>query len=465
MAQQALTEDEGEALVVGALPDIQRLVVSAYAHLPWARYLLLRVTDDGTPDIGDTRTWLASLIPRLSTAAVKDESLAVNVAVTAEGLAIIGISESTMATFSRAFRQGMTSEYRSRLLGDTGASAPDQWAWGRPGATPHFLLAIYAPTAEALVAASDVLTDEAAHAGVAVSHSIDSMLLPNGMEHFGFTDGVSQPVLAGTAWAQRTLAPKWESVQPGEFLFGHRDELGYVSEGPAAGDTDLGINGSYLVLRQLDQHVERFRSWLNAAAEVRGADPADVAAELIGRRNDGRSLAIGAPISGGPDRLNDFGYDQDKTGLGCPLGAHVRRANPRNSTPKPSADAEETQRLSSNRHRILRRGRPYGPTDDTRTNDEPRGLVFIALNAEIERQFEFVQHTWLNNSTFAGLCGEIDPITAEQPEGPDGGSFTVPSRPVRARFNGLPSFTTTRGGAYFFLPGLRALELIATGVV
>ena len=185
----------------------------------------------------------------------------------------------------------------------------------------------------------------------------------------------------------------------------------------------------------------------------------------MGRRRDGRSLALGAPASTDPDTLNDFGYEQDKGGLGCPLGAHVRRANPRNSTAKASRGAEETARLSANRHRILRRGRPYGPDDTNRTADEPRGLVFIALNADLERQFEFVQHTWLNNPTFAGLGDEIDPITAEQPvtaEGP-AGNFTVQAQPVRERLTGLPSFTTTRGGAYFFLPGVRALGHLAAG--
>lgn len=467
MAQQTLTEGQGDVQIASALDDVQRLVVSAYAHLPWARYVLLRV-DDAATDVSAIRSWLGTLVPQLSSAALKPDGAALNLALSAEGLTRIGVTDATMATFPRAFRQGMAGEYRSRLLGDTGASSPESWAWGGPGRTPHFLVAVYALTDTALVEAADPLVEDAGRVGVHVSSTpIDSLLLPYGVEHFGFTDGVSQPVLAGTEWAQRTTAPKWESVAPGEFVLGHRDESGFVAEGPKASGVGVGLNGSYLVMRQLEQHVEAFRDYVKDAADALDADPDDVGAELVGRRKDGRSLATGAPTTPDPDTLNNFGYDKDKEGLGCPLGAHVRRANPRNSTPKNDPGAEETARLSANRHRILRRGRPYGAMDDSRQGGEPRGLVFICLNADLERQFEFVQHTWLNNPTFAGLSGELDPITAEQPGGDaaPGGSFTVPARPVRDRLRGLPSFTTTRGGAYFFLPGLRGLAHIASGRV
>jgi Dyp-type peroxidase family len=461
VAQQALTEQQSDTRITGALQDVQRLVVSAYAHLPWARYLLFRV-DDGATDPSAVRSWLGSFEPRVTTAAEKPSGLAINVALTAEGLARIGVRNQTMATFPRALRHGMADEYRSRFLGDTGASSPEHWAWGGPSSTPHLLLAVYALEAQDLADAAGGLVAEAGRAGVNVAYSIDSLALPNAIEHFGFTDGISQPVLAGTEWAQRTGAPKWEAIAPGEFVLGHRDESGLVSDGPMAGDVNLGLNGSYLVMRQLEQHVELFRSYVDTAATARGSHPDDVGAELVGRKRDGRSLACGAPVSGD---LNDFGYEQDQDGLGCPLGAHVRRANPRNTTPNPGADAEEKARRSVNRHRIIRRGRPYGPADQSRKGNEPRGLVFIAVNADLERQFEFVQHTWLNSSTFGGLSDELDPITAEQPvvsTAPDG-TFTRPALPVRHRLRGLPSFTTTRGGAYFFLPGLRALRHLASG--
>ena len=92
--------------------------------------------------------------------------------------------------------------------------------------------------------------------------------------------------------------------------------------------------------------------------------------------------------------------------------------------------------------------------------EEPRGLHFLCLVANLARQFEFVQHTWLNNPRFAGLYGNPDPLLAPEPAG--GRSFTVPADPVRERYTGLPRFITVTGGAYFFLPGIRAVRWLST---
>ena len=114
--------------------------------------------------------------------------------------------------------------------------------------------------------------------------------------------------------------------------------------------------------------------------------------------------------------------------------------------------------------RILRRGRPYGlavadpPNQPGEEPDAERGLLFICLNSDIERQFEFVQQTWLNNPFFAGLNGEVDPVVGTPP--PPNGPFTVPADPIRRRLAGLGGYVTVRGGAYFFLPGIRALRYL-----
>lgn len=454
MAEPAVS-DLTASDVDAALADVQRLVVSPFAHLPWARYHLLRLGP--AADRVAARAWLASLTDRIPTAAVRDEAQALAVAFTAEGLTALGTPAQVMATFPRAFRQGMVDEYRSRLLGDARDSAPELWAWGGPGAAPHVLVAQFARGANQLEQESAELVRAAGDAGLSVD-SIDTMLLPDGKEHFGFADGISQPVLTGTARAARSDASRWEEVAPGEFILGLVDELGLVTDFPRHGGLDLGRHGSYLVVRQIEQHVERFHEHLASAENARDLDgPEDLAAELVGRRRDGTSLAIGAPDTPPDERAsNDFGYGDDPIGVGCPIGSHVRRANPRDGTREDSDGARETARRSANRHRLLRRGRPYGPADDAREADEPRGLLFLAFNADIERQFEFVQHTWLRNPVFSGLSGEIDPITVEQPA--DGGTFTIPQRPVRDRLVGLPSFTTTRGGAYFFLPGIEGLS-------
>jgi deferrochelatase/peroxidase EfeB len=115
----------------------------------------------------------------------------------------------------------------------------------------------------------------------------------------------------------------------------------------------------------------------------------------------------------------------------------------------------------TDRHRLLRRGRNYGPTADDAPAGGERGLHFVALNANLSRQFEFVQHSWLNSTKFAGLYEDVDPVAGMR--GCDAATFTVPGLPFRTRYRDVPSFVTTRGGAYFFLPGLRALHYLARG--
>jgi deferrochelatase/peroxidase EfeB len=143
----------------------------------------------------------------------------------------------------------------------------------------------------------------------------------------------------------------------------------------------------------------------------------------------------------------------------------VRRSNPRDSL-DPSPGSAESVAVGK-RHRLLRRGRKYGsPLAQAEAlaaasgpEQDERGLHFICLNANIARQFEFVQHTWINNPRFAGLYDEPDPLVAAA--GARGRTFTMPADPVRRRVTGLPSFVSVRGGAYFFLPGLRALRYLA----
>jgi deferrochelatase/peroxidase EfeB len=167
------------------------------------------------------------------------------------------------------------------------------------------------------------------------------------------------------------------------------------------------------------------------------------------------------PHAGTPtlSKENDFEYDAtDAHGFACPVGSHIRRANPRDALgPDP-----ETALKSANRHRLLRRGRSYGQrlTDPFVEDGGERGLHFICLNGDLERQFEFVQQTWVNNTTFAGLHCESDPLVGNQDE--SSRRFTVQADPLRSRVHNLRSFMTVRGGAYFFLPGLKALRYLAS---
>jgi Dyp-type peroxidase family len=179
-------------------------------------------------------------------------------------------------------------------------------------------------------------------------------------------------------------------------------------------------------------------------------------AKFVGRWRSGAPLVLSSENDNEElAEANDFEFrHSDPNGLKCPVGAHIRRANPRNSLGSNEAEAMN----SIKRHRLLRRGRSYGPRATDRMIDDghERGLLFIAVNADIERQFEFVQQTWTDNAGFGGLQGERDPLIASQPL-----DMSVPGEPIRRRYCGLPSFTTLRGGAYFFMPGMRALRYLA----
>jgi len=188
----------------------------------------------------------------------------------------------------------------------------------------------------------------------------------------------------------------------------------------------------------------------------------------VGRWPSGAPLAL-APVSDDPAlaEANDFAYfADDPHGARCPVGSHIRRANPRDSLdPKPGTAKSWA---INRRHRILRRGREYGQEELLKpdmalrvdaTSSAERGLHFICLNANIARQFEFVNNTWLNSPKFAGLYDDADPLVA--PSSPHGGTFTVQSSSVRERVREVPRFVSVRGGAYFFMPGLAATRYLS----
>ena len=164
-----------------------------------------------------------------------------------------------------------------------------------------------------------------------------------------------------------------------------------------------------------------------------------------------------------PEHLNAFRYlEHDPYGRRCPIASHVRRANPRDAR---GGSAKDSLKVS-NRHRIVRRGRSYGPRlDDAAalagTDDGvPRGLYFISLQASIARGFEFIQQTWLSNPGFNGVFCEPDPIMGN---GDGTAEVSLPDSPLRLRLQDVPSVVTVLGGGYFFLPSLTALARVAAG--
>jgi Dyp-type peroxidase family len=446
--------------------DMQGLLARGYGSLHFASFLLLGVTDRSLA--GNT---LAGWAGRLTSASQRPNEVAINLALTAAGIEALAPGIARRAAFSEQFTTGMTTDYRSRLLGDTGDDDPRGWAWGGPTSDPvHVLLLVYAGTPDRLSAERDSLAAEAESGGLRVVHQLaTSKLTPE--ENFGFHDGISQPQVEGLG-ARR----KPGEVKAGEFVLGYPNEYGLLTDRPLLppaddparllpregdGAADLGRNGSYLVLRTLRQDVEAFHAFTDTATRDAAGrpDPAQaalLAAKIVGRWPSGAPL-VQAPAQDDPSLAdsNDFGYHAiDARGLACPLGAHVRRTNPRDSLePRPGTEASmEINR----RHRLLRRGRSYGSP----TSGDECGVHFICLSANLARQYEFVQHTWVNNPVFNGLEDETDPLVGRRSS--KRSYFTAPARPVRRRFTELPQFVNVRGGAYFFLPGVRALRYLAS---
>lgn len=469
------------------LPDIQGFLLSGYPHLPYASYLLLSVLDPGK-----ARDWLASL--NVTPAAGKQDGPCINVAFTYPGLEALGLAPDALAAFPAAFREGMASARRSRILGDVDHdTVPARWQWGRPKQEPHALLMLFASNPAAREAERNRRL-RGVPGAMEVIWEIRGKSDRSSMEHFGFVDGLSQPAIRGGAAAAKLSrrGARWARVEPGEFILGYRDNLGQRSPAvlvvdpdgalpPAKGTTgevhSLSHNGSFLVARQLAQHVDEFNDFLVEATKRRPDDPPDpaaakaLAAKFVGRWQSGVPLVEVGP---GGD-LNDFGFAGDPAGLACPIGAHIRRANPRDSMGVKwwSPRSKRISLRTANRHRLLRRGRPYGPpiVDNPKDwedqgNKNEKGLFFVCLNSDLERQFEFVQQTWINDPSFGGLRNEPDPVVTDPAPlvagSANGAAFTEPREPLRRRMYGLQRFVTVKGGAYFFLPGMGALRYLTS---
>jgi deferrochelatase/peroxidase EfeB len=196
-------------------------------------------------------------------------------------------------------------------------------------------------------------------------------------------------------------------------------------------------------MRQLRQDVQAFRSFLESAAPDSRAAQERLAARMVGRWPNGTSVVVAPEREAqvAEEHLNDFRYfPLDRHGFRCPIGSHVRRSNQRDSTAAIDTMKHALKRVNS--HRLLRRGRLYGPGfDPLRPDDGERGLVFICMNTDLRRQFEFVQQSWLHGAQFGGLLDERDPLV-----GP-GGAFTVQCPEGNQHVSGLKPFVTVRGGA------------------
>ena len=451
--------------------DIQGFVLRGY-NLPFARHLFLHF-EDATR----ARKFIFQLIDQITTGQRWDHGKpesTVNIAFTHRGLVALDLPAATLLSFPVEFQQGMKK--RAAILGDTGANDPEKWDELWHNDRIHAWLGINAVSAEALDLRTTQLqtlmneTNGAIFLGSQDAASLFFNGKPCNKEHFGFTDGFGNPDYLGVERdsqpGQGKLMPDgtWERLATGELLLGYADEAGELP--PAPVPHLFASNGTFMVYRKLHQNVATFRAYLDSHAANYTGGKEKLAAKFIGRWRDGTPLEVSPDqpdqsIVNDPARSTNFTYSNDPEGTRCPIGAHVRRVHPR--------DAFGFSGRLVDRRRITRRGLPYGKAaleNESVSDCDERGVIFIALNASLVRQFEFVQQQWINYGNDAHQGNDKDMLLGNHG---GKGRFIVQgdATPTNPPFvcSHLPNFVELRGGDYFFLPSITALGMIGMGLV
>jgi Dyp-type peroxidase family len=530
--------------VVLDLADIQGNILEAYPKQGYfkGRTILLNIGGDTSPRrAANGRHFVTKLLPRVTSAlegasagdSVKPPAIAVNVAFTFYGLLMLGVPTRTLRGLPDEFIDGMAA--RARMLGDdfSGGDWQDKWdtVWQnknkRPEASVHILIVLnqhYTASAADLDATTEAIVALAAENGVSVlaghnppgknqtpyqdlSALFDAEGRPTPKEHFGFSDGISDPVFDGQYPADKLPEAAigqgavdgngvWRALAAGEFLLGYPDEAQEIpgSAMPLA----FSRNGTFLAYRKLHEHVAAWRKFIDEQAEkfaaFRGL-PVNVAretllAKMAGRWSDGvplmkaknfddwqefnKNFPVGSAAR--ERELVDFTYRKDLDGEQCPMTSHTRRVNTRDALDPWVAAGQPKQAAGSvlnNRRRILRRGLPYGSSGPDTTDADDHGIVMLVVCSSLARQFEFVQQQWIHYGVDAKAGNDTCPIVGNHSQGdPRNGpkaKFVVPSEQDSGKppyiAEGLPQFVETRGGEYFFVPSLTALRMIGMGTV
>jgi deferrochelatase/peroxidase EfeB len=468
------------------LADLQGNILRGYTKKPHVRYLILEVVERSA-----ARRWLADSVsgrngvPQITSGdwGKNKPDTCFNIGLTYEGLRALGTPSSSLEMFPNEFVEGMTA--RAVKLGDVGSSAPENWP--APFNEPkriHLIATIYAEKVDQLNEVQKrALPDQKAFK---LLGSREGYNFQGDFVHFGYRDNITQPRFEEVHDPDRY--PDRQPRAPlGTVLLGHPTNLEGLMWG-VPHPVELGHNGTFNAFRVLKQDVAGFEKYLDQAASdllqhprvdellPPGAEakigaglsrPAAlrelVAANLCGRWRDGTPLALSADAPDPKADLTDFDY----VGVGdsrCPHGAHIRRCNPRGG--------QIVQRIANNSRRLVRRGVPYGPPYDPANpydpakpydGDEPeRGLLGNFIGASLGAQFEAMSCDWLNlGLQDPRITGSNDPISGAND--PRTSWFDLPLKsgdPIR--LPGFPQFVSTRGGAYTFLPSLKAIEYLGS---
>jgi Dyp-type peroxidase family len=508
------------------LADIQGNILQDFVSgYPAARFVFLRVSD---PAQG--RAFIYAYRTRVTTALRWDHSeayagpiqtskpkVAINLGLTFRGMLALGLPTRTLQSLPPEFIDGMRA--RAEILGgEEERAGQEKWdkAWGDNPV--HILIGLNALLDPATGSAVPELEQETRgllqlcqqhNVAVVGGHGApdavwqDAKALleqnkatykPVPREHFGFIDGISNPVFEGQfgdahadammAVGQGKLLPlgddvapenRWAPLATGEFLLGHPDEAQEIPG--CAQPVSLMRNGTFLVYRKLHENVGSFKAFIaeQAAgyAKINGLSQEDAClilmAKLTGRWPDAVPTAVAPTIEAwkafnqkhaGEDRDTpyvDFTYADDLDGVKCPITSHMRRTNPRDSF-------DNTSSQLINRRRILRRGIPYGPRSEK--DEGEHGIIFLGMCASLSRQFEFIQQQWINYGLDANAGNDTCPLVGNR-SGDAKFVLAVDPESGQAPFiwSGIPKFVEMRGGDYFFLPSLTALRMIGMGTV
>jgi deferrochelatase/peroxidase EfeB len=477
------------------LEDIQGIILRAY-RMPIVRHFLFKVDvaaaarrllgrlasgdEADAPQITTARDWHVGFEP--GPGDNPDEpprckpDYCLNLGITWPGLMALEVTEHvpdlSFKSFS-AFVAGAAA--RAESVGDIGVNGPQHWVGGFGAGSDHVMLTLHAASPEALKSYTKQLSalfleNQAFQEiwrgdGMALMEIQEGTPVPVPKVHFGYVDGISMTTIRGGP--ERYKPDHQEPCEPWLFALLEEAENYFVPE-PA----ELGRNGSFAVFKMIRTDVVGFENFLQSNKER--IDPELLAAKICGRWRNGVPLALSpetdSPPGGiSPEQLNNFEYvnpdgSGDPKGLRVPVGAHMRRINPRG---QPITGQGEPGG-SNNTHRLIRRGLPYGPHyDPTQPEDGiERGLLGYFINSNIENQYEFVMSQWVNDSEFAGSVRlnpkAKDPLIGTQD--PEESIFVIPQSngtpPIKVK--GFSSFTTTRAVAYCFLPSITAVKFISS---
>ena len=476
------------------LADIQGFILRGY-RMPMVRHFLLSAgvaakarkllgrlvsgDESDAPQITTAEDWHVGFAPgpgdNPAEAPRRKPDYCLNVGITWPGLIALEIKDRIPTLSFKSFGAFLAgAAERAALVGDTGASAPENWISCFGKGSDHALITLHALSPDAMKSYSDRLsalfvegdafreiwrTDGMAWTEIQDGKSTFCSKVP-----FGYTDGISMTTIEGGP--ERYTPDHQRPCEPWLFVLRDEAENYFVPE-----PRELGLNGSFAVFKMIMTDVVGFEKFLQSNKDK--IDPELLAAKICGRWRNGVPLALSpetdSPPGGIPiEQLNDYEYvnadgSGDPKGLRCPVGAHMRRINPRGQP----VSGQGQPGGSNNTHRLIRRGMPYGPNYDPKRPYDgiERGLLGYFINSSIENQYEFVLGHWVNDSEFAGQVRlppkSKDPMIGTQETAES--IFAIPQAngapPIK--ITGFSTFVTTKAAAYCFLPSITAIKFIA----